>query len=209
MGWQPFPAQLKVSSTGRHFVDRNDKPFFWLGDTAWPLLVQYSKSQVEAYLKTRSAQGFTVIQSVVAWGQGSGMEKNTPLPNPDGHGVWNNNDPATPNDGFFKHVDSLVAFADQHGLVMALWPTWGYYVTESNPRPSIWPTLGVLSSEFGVLSSAISQRRLSDSPFFGELYRNPAALDERALASGSLARLGPRGFDTTRHKTASHSTAAD
>ncbi len=130
-GWSAVPGPIRVSSTGRHFVDRNNQPFFWLGDTAWPLLVQYSKSQAETYLTTRSTQGFTVIQSVIAWGQGSGFEKKTPLPNPDGQNVWINNDPATPNDGFFKHVDSLVAFADQRGLVMALWPTWGYYVTEA------------------------------------------------------------------------------
>jgi len=130
-GLSAAPGPIKVSPTGRHFVDQDNKPFFWLGDTAWPLLVQYSQSQAEAYLKTRSAQGFTVIQSVIAWGQGSGMEKKTPLPNPEGQELWINTDPATPNDAFFKHVDSLVAFAGQQGLVMALWPTWGYYVTEA------------------------------------------------------------------------------
>lgn len=130
-GLAAVPGPIKISSTGRSFVDQDNKPFFWLGDTAWPLLVQYSKSQAEAYLQTRSAQGFTVIQSVIAWGQGSGFEKKTPLPNPEGQNVWINNDPATPNDGFFKHVDSLVTFADQRGLVMAIWPAWGYYVTEA------------------------------------------------------------------------------
>jgi len=125
------PGPIKVSPTGRHFVDRNGQPFFWLGDTAWPLLVQYSRAQAEAYLKTRSEQGFTVIQSVMAWGHGSGMEKKNPLPNPEGQNIWLNNDPVTPNDAYFKRVDSLVEYAGRHGLVMALWPTWGYYVVEA------------------------------------------------------------------------------
>ncbi|RPJ59472.1 MAG: DUF4038 domain-containing protein [Acidobacteria bacterium] len=125
------PGPIKVSPSGRHFVDRNNQPFFWLGDTAWPLLVQYSRPQAEAYLKTRSEQGFTVIQTVMAWGQGSGMEKKSPLPNSEGQHIWLDNNPGTPNAAYFKSVDALVEFADRQGLVMALWPTWGYYVVEA------------------------------------------------------------------------------
>ena len=57
---------IKVSANGRFFVDQSRAPFFWLGDTAWPLLVQYSESQAQAYLQNRSSKGFTVIQSVLA-----------------------------------------------------------------------------------------------------------------------------------------------
>ncbi len=52
---------IKVSPNGRHFVDRNGQPIFWLGDTAWPLFAQYSRSQAEAYLRNRSGKGFTVF----------------------------------------------------------------------------------------------------------------------------------------------------
>ena len=31
---------LRVSEDGRRFVDRDGRPFFWLGDTAWPLFAQ-------------------------------------------------------------------------------------------------------------------------------------------------------------------------
>jgi len=44
---------IKVSPGGRHFVDRTGKPFFWLGDTAWPLFTRYSPEQAAAYLKHR------------------------------------------------------------------------------------------------------------------------------------------------------------
>ncbi len=72
------PGPVKVSPDGRTFVDGTGAPFFWLGDTAWPLFAQYSKEQAEAYLTNRAAKGFTVIQGVLAWGHGSGMEQKSP-----------------------------------------------------------------------------------------------------------------------------------
>jgi hypothetical protein len=121
---------IKVSPNGRYFVDREGKPFFWLGDTAWPLFAQYSRGQAEAYLKNRAEKGFTVIQGVLAWGQGTGFEAKTPLANAAGDKPWLNDDPTTPNDAYFSHVDHLVEFANQHGLVLAMLPTWGYYVND-------------------------------------------------------------------------------
>ena len=60
------PGPIEVSADGRHFVDRTGAPFFWLGDTAWPLFTQYSTQQAEAYLANRAAKGFTVVQGVLA-----------------------------------------------------------------------------------------------------------------------------------------------
>ncbi|MBP7053180.1 MAG: DUF4038 domain-containing protein [Phycisphaerae bacterium] len=122
---------IKVSPNGRYFVDRKGQPFFWLGDTAWPLFVKYSKDQAEAYLKNRSAKGFTVIQGVLGWSQGSGAESRSPGANPNGDKPWIDDDPARPNDAFFRHVDYLVEFAQQQGLVLAMLPTWGYYVNDT------------------------------------------------------------------------------
>ena len=44
---------IRVNADGRHFVDRDRRPFFWLGDTAWPLFAQYTREQAEAYLANR------------------------------------------------------------------------------------------------------------------------------------------------------------
>ncbi len=123
---------LKVSLNGRHFMDHDGKPFFWLGDTAWPLFAQYSRSQAEAYLKNRAAKGFTVIQGVLAWGQGTGFESRAPLANFAGDKPWLNDDPSKPNDDYFRHVDYLVEFANQQGLILAMLPTWGYYVNDTS-----------------------------------------------------------------------------
>jgi hypothetical protein len=132
----PTPATsvngpIRVSDDGRYFVDRDGHPFFWLGDTAWPLFAQYSRDQAEAYLVNRSRKGFTVIQGVLAWGLGSGFEHKVPLANANGDKPWLNDNPATPNDAYFRHVDRLVESANRKGLILAMLPTWGYYVNDA------------------------------------------------------------------------------
>ena len=122
---------IRVGKDGRHFVDQKGAPFFWLGDTAWPLFAQYSKAQAEAYLENRGQKGFTVIQGVLAWGLGSGMEQKTPMANALGQKPWLDDDPARPNPAYFEHVDHLEDFANPKGLVLAMLPTWGFYVKES------------------------------------------------------------------------------
>jgi hypothetical protein len=134
------PGPIKVSPNGRYFVDREGKPFFWLGDTAWPLLSNYSESQAEGYLRNRGAKGFTVIQCVIAWVLGSGYgeepevppQTDAPRANVFGERPWLNDNPAKPNEAYFKHVDELVKFADQQGLVLAMLPTWGQFVNDSH-----------------------------------------------------------------------------
>jgi len=121
---------IRVSPDHRYFVDSEGKPFFWLGDTAWPLFAEYPKTEAEAYLQNRATKGFTVIQGVLAWGKGTGFESKYPIANAAGDKPWLNDNPATPNDAYFRHVDYLVEFARQRGLVLAMLPTWGYYVND-------------------------------------------------------------------------------
>ncbi len=93
---------IRVGKDGRHFVDQKGTPFFWLGDTAWPLFAQYSKAQAEAYLQNRGEKGFTVIQGVLAWGLGSGMEQKTPMANALGQKPWLDDDPAHAQRGLLR-----------------------------------------------------------------------------------------------------------
>ena len=48
-----------------------------------------------------------------------------------GEKPWLDNNPATPNDAYFSHVDEIVKDADRLGLVLAMQPSWGYYVNEA------------------------------------------------------------------------------
>src|SRR5688572_27917701 len=103
-----FNGPLQVSANGRYFVDQSGAPFFWLGDTAWPLLVRYTPPQAESYLENRAAKGFTVIQCVIAWTEADGPQ---PHPNLAGQRPWLEDDPATPNAAFFQPIDHLVSYA--------------------------------------------------------------------------------------------------
>lgn len=114
----PYPA--KVSDNGRYLLDRDGKPFFWLGDTAWELFHRLKREEADDYLKDRAEKKFTVIQAVVlAEFDGLGA------PNPYGHVPLKDRDPTKPVEDYFKHVDFIVNKADELGLVIGMLPTWG------------------------------------------------------------------------------------
>ncbi len=112
-------AQFTVSEN-KHFILRDGKPFFWMGDTGWELFHRLSREQAEQYLKRRSEQGFTVIQAVVL-AEFDGLH----TPNAYGDLALINDDPAQPNEAYFKHVDYIVDKAIEYNLVIGLCPTWG------------------------------------------------------------------------------------
>jgi hypothetical protein len=121
---------IRVAASGHHFVDGWGEPFFWLGDTAWPLIGQYTRDEAERYLVDRSNKGFSVVQCVLAWGGGSGFEQAQPGPNCAGELPWIEG-PARPNPAYFDRVDRLLEYAAQRGIILALLPTWGYYVNDA------------------------------------------------------------------------------
>ena len=110
--------RLKVSANGRYFVDQDDRPFFYLGDTCWLLFQRLNHDELEEYLKDRAAKGFTVIQAYVIRGLGQR--------HPDGNASllgeppFVGRDPTRPNEAFFKNVDYVVNRANELGLVIGL-----------------------------------------------------------------------------------------
>jgi hypothetical protein len=118
---KPFSkGRLKVSDNQRYLVYQDGTPFFWLGDTAWELFHRLSKSEADQYLQHRAKQGFTVVQAV-ALAEIDGLN----TPNAEGARPLENNDPAKPNEAYFKHVDYIIDKAAENGIVIALLPTWG------------------------------------------------------------------------------------
>jgi hypothetical protein len=111
---------LRISDNGRYLSTQDGKPFFWLADTAWELLHQLDREEAAFYLKRRSEQGFTVIQTV-ALAEFDGLN----TPNAFGHKPLLDNDPARPNPAYFEYVDEVLAMAEGMGLYVALLPTWG------------------------------------------------------------------------------------
>jgi hypothetical protein len=116
----PNLEPLRVSADGRHLATASGRPFFWLGDTAWELFHRCTLEEAELYLENRRRKGFTVIQAV-ALAEFDGLH----TPNPYGELPLHDDDPARPNDAYFRHVDAIIRLAADKGLYVGLLPTWG------------------------------------------------------------------------------------
>ncbi|MEO5682469.1 MAG: glycoside hydrolase family 140 protein [Chitinophagaceae bacterium] len=112
-------AQFSVSANHRYLL-KDGKPFFWMGDTAWELFHRLDSSGADTYLKKRAEQGFTVVQAVVL-AELDGMH----TPNANGDIPLINDNPASPNEKYFKHVDFIIDRAAAYNISIALLPTWG------------------------------------------------------------------------------------
>ena len=112
-------SMIKLSNNSRYFVDKDGEPFFWHGDTEWELLHLFSVSEARALLQERRNQGFNVIQVMVTgvfpeWGQMKGMKPWK------GMHAWLNNNPATPDEKYFERADSIVAIAEEFGIMIVM-----------------------------------------------------------------------------------------
>jgi hypothetical protein len=119
-------GRIVVSSNGHYLQYEDGTPFFWLGDTAWELFHRLKIEEINTYLTNREQKGFNVVQAVVL-AEFDGLKK----PNQYGEVPLVNMDPTTPNEKYFKLVDTAVKMAKKRGIYMALLPTWGDKVTLS------------------------------------------------------------------------------
>jgi hypothetical protein len=126
---------IRVSDSGRYFVDEQGKPFYFLADTQWELFRRYTLEEAKLILEDRKAKGFTVVM-VMLTGVGPGTE-----PNLAGERPWTNHDPATPNPAYFEQVDAVVKLARQNDLQLLIGiyhQTYGARMTLDKARP--WAT---------------------------------------------------------------------
>ncbi len=110
----PAALPVKVSPNQRYFVDQNDQPVFWLGTTQWQLFRGYTLEDAKTILERTAAHGFSFVQ-VMLLGVGDGT-----VPNVYGHRGWIDNNPLTPNDAYFKHVDAVVQAAADNNLTISM-----------------------------------------------------------------------------------------
>ena len=126
----PAPSPLKVIN-GRFLTDEQGRPFFWMGDTAWQLIHDLTRQEIEFYMANRAWKGFTVIQTVIL-AEHRGLE-----PNRQGHHALEGSDPTRPitRDGpdndFWDDVEHVLKTARDNALYVGLLPTWGRYVTSN------------------------------------------------------------------------------
>ena len=132
MGKEQPVLPVKVSNNGRFFVDQKNNPFFWLGTTQWQIFREYTLDDVKFTLENIKSKGFSVIQTML-------LGVNGPIhPNVNGEMPWKDNNPASPNEAYFKNVDSVVEIARKNGLVISMTlyhQRFGDHMNPKNARP--------------------------------------------------------------------------
>ncbi len=94
---------LKVGGGGRLLATERDEPFFWLGDTAWSLRL-LRPEDLERYLSHRALHRFDVIQ----------VHCGHHVADHAGNRPFLGDDPARPNEAFWRTIDGIVAGALDH-----------------------------------------------------------------------------------------------
>ena len=113
---------LRVSENKRFLVAGDGAPFFYLGDTAWFLFGRLKAEETDLYLQDRASRKFTVIQAIILYGGGIGL-------NAYGHVAFVDKDLSKPNEVFFQHVDYVINKAETLGLYMGVTPIWADHYT--------------------------------------------------------------------------------
>ncbi|HUU18981.1 MAG TPA: glycoside hydrolase family 140 protein [Sedimentisphaerales bacterium] len=124
-----FP--IKVSKNRRYFIDQNNNPVFWLGTTQWQIFREYTLDEVRTTLEKVKGNGFVFVQAMLM-GVGDGTK-----PNVYGEKPWINNDPLTPNEAYFKNVDSVIRIARENNMVFSVTlyhQRYRKYITLKNAR---------------------------------------------------------------------------
>jgi len=126
---------LSVNKNG-HYLIKDGKPFFWLGDTPW-LLVTRSPDDVEYYMENRSKKGFTIAQmmAVRAYHKHPTNLEGQPMCNYAGQSPFSNLNPVSLNEAYWRHVDFIIEMARKYGLTIALATMWGQDAGALFPNP--------------------------------------------------------------------------
>jgi Protein of unknown function (DUF4038)/Putative collagen-binding domain of a collagenase len=124
---RPASFPLKVSSNGRHFVDRNDTPFFYQADTPWWMIWKGKPSDIRAYLDNRKARGFNTLQVMILPAGSVPAGNVVNAPNINGNRPFRDGkllDVASVNEAYMKHADQVIRQATDAGFYLVLAPAW-------------------------------------------------------------------------------------
>lgn len=115
---------LKISDDNRYLVHQDGTPFFYLAETAWEISWKSVISDVHAFLSDRKQKGFTALQMCTISHLHIG---DNGMQNRSGNDAFLDTDPMKPNPAFYRYVDSVISFANDNGMVVAMTPLWAYY----------------------------------------------------------------------------------
>lgn len=108
-------GNLSISENRRYLME-GDKPFFWLGDTAWLMLLKLDEDEIYTYLRNRKEKGYNVIQTVLIQSL-QDVESSLAPGRKD-----------VKKSEYWKFVDRVLNMAEQMGLYIGLLPAWGSLV---------------------------------------------------------------------------------
>jgi Protein of unknown function (DUF4038)/Putative collagen-binding domain of a collagenase len=145
-----FP--LAVRPGDRYLVDAAGKPFLIHGDTAWSLIAQLTREEVDLYLEDRHARGFnTILVSLIeakfatdapanAYGElpfhnqsfetFAALAGLLPFETVRKYGTLAATlftDYSAPNEGYFAHADWVLRRAEEKGFLVLLTPSYTGY----------------------------------------------------------------------------------
>lgn len=112
--------RLYVSENGRYLM-QGDRPFFWLGDTAWLMLQKLNEEDTRCYLRNRAEKGYNVIQTVLVHTLPGVSESGCSL----APGIKNVTESA-----YWDFVDRVLDMAEELKLYVGLLPSWGSLVKD-------------------------------------------------------------------------------
>lgn len=110
---------LKISSNKKYIMQGN-KPFFWLGDTAWLLFQKPSEEEAYFYLKNRAEKGFNVIQAVLVYAV-DGIKDTNKM-------YIRSCD--IKSEEYWDYCGRIIKRAESLNLYMGLLPCWGSLIKE-------------------------------------------------------------------------------
>lgn len=111
--------KLNISDNGRYLMEGN-RPFFWLGDTAWLMLQKLNLDEIYAYLRNRKEKGYNVIQTVLIH-----VLPGKEIMNSLASGVKD-----VTCQEYWKFVDEVLRMAEDMEMYIGLLPAWGSLVKE-------------------------------------------------------------------------------
>lgn len=118
----------------RHFQYQNGERVWFLGDTAWALLLddageRLDRAAIERYLENRARQDFNALHLMMASELGWGNRGGQP---------WQDISRQQINPAYFQEADERISFANAQGLVAGIAVAWG---NKGRNEPYAWSRL--------------------------------------------------------------------
>jgi len=117
----------KLVVDGRMLKHADGTGFFWMGDTAWEMLLKLTKDEIKMYLDDRKAKGFNVIQVQAISRWSSGLATNA-----DNQRPFSNENLSGPNEVYWNFVDDVIEMAKQRNMYIALLPAWNKVLRDTD-----------------------------------------------------------------------------